>query len=356
MEPAKIDWKRIDSRFVVDSVYEHINAPNWVDFLSPEPQDAIGDQAWFCRPDCNHPKTAEDFLNTTPTSNSKRSAGVSQISPLKDWNQGNANVKRRGLRHSPNNISHIHPKFSEDSENQNPSLSTPPNQQANFFKAAAAGAIKSSSEKKKQLLVDDNKSESEEVGGLKSTLSARNLFGSRDIFNHITEFCNELKKLATRVRERENEEKTAVVVKEPPPPPPRKILGEITEMEVSEKKLLVDGNAKDKPRRKKRGDEAENIPISVNLEKVVKHKGEERLLQSRTNPPSPQCFSAPSSKASTRSKLMMERGVLEEVKQNKDEGVATVSSSSSSSSSIIDGRQARALDVFWFLKPCTLSD
>lgn len=50
-----------------------------------------------------------------------------------------------------------------------------------------------------------------------------------------------------------------------------------------------------------------------------------------------------------------ERGVLEEVKQNNDEGVATVSSSSSSSS-IIDGRQARALDVFWFLKPCTLSD
>ena len=38
-------------------------------------------------------------------------------------------------------------------------------------------------------------------------------------------------------------------------------------------------------------DDAENIPVPLNFENV-KSNGEERLLQIRTNPPSPQCFSA----------------------------------------------------------------
>ena len=41
----------------------------------------------------------------------------------------------------------------------------------------------------------------------------------------------------------------------------------------------------------RRVDEAENVPISLDLNNV-KHKREESLLQIRTNPPSPQCFSA----------------------------------------------------------------
>ena len=41
----------------------------------------------------------------------------------------------------------------------------------------------------------------------------------------------------------------------------------------------------------RRADEAENVPISLDLNNV-KHKREESLLQIRTNPPSPQCFSA----------------------------------------------------------------
>lgn len=41
----------------------------------------------------------------------------------------------------------------------------------------------------------------------------------------------------------------------------------------------------------RRADEAENVPISLDLNNV-KHKREENLLQIRTNPPSPQCFSA----------------------------------------------------------------
>lgn len=48
MEGAVIDWKNIDSRFVKDEAYEHINAPQWIDFSVPD--DAINDEAWFCRP------------------------------------------------------------------------------------------------------------------------------------------------------------------------------------------------------------------------------------------------------------------------------------------------------------------
>jgi hypothetical protein len=48
MEPAKIDWKRIESIFVEDELYEHINAPKWVDFLAT--QESVDDEAWFCRP------------------------------------------------------------------------------------------------------------------------------------------------------------------------------------------------------------------------------------------------------------------------------------------------------------------
>ncbi|XVF33737.1 hypothetical protein REPUB_Repub17cG0194300 [Reevesia pubescens] len=374
MEPAKIDWKRIDSRFVEDCVYEHLNAPKWVDFLALELEpDSIDADAWFCRPDCNHPKTADDFLKTTPpklapSANGGRSGSL----PLGEWNQGDAKSKRRGQIQS-SLFSKIDPTFDDDSENQNPNISTPPNHQAKSLKAA----IKSSSEKKKPI---KDISESEEMPWLKRTLSARNLFAGRDILNHITEFCNELKKLATRARERENEEKlcekksqeAATVVKEVY----GQVLGELDVKEKERKPLLElgrekregmrGGSAKEKEKRKKSSrthDEAENIPVSLNLENV-KHKGEERVLQIRTNPPSPQCFSAPhaSMKASpskvSRSRLM-ERGILQEVKQNKEmtkDEPADKPTSVSSITNIIDGRQARALDVFWFLKPCTLSE
>lgn len=44
-----------------------------------------------------------------------------------------------------------------------------------------------------------------ETPKLKSTQSARNLFSGRDILGHISEFCYELKRLATRgVTERED--------------------------------------------------------------------------------------------------------------------------------------------------------
>lgn len=43
-----IDWKNIDSRFVRDELLENINAPQWVDFTSPDAE--IDDESWFCRP------------------------------------------------------------------------------------------------------------------------------------------------------------------------------------------------------------------------------------------------------------------------------------------------------------------
>ncbi|OMO80823.1 hypothetical protein COLO4_23930 [Corchorus olitorius] len=361
MEPAKIDWNRIESRFVEDSVYEHINAPKWVDFLALE--HSIDDQAWFCRPDCKHPTTADDFLKTTPPSKLARSAnsGGSGSLPLREWNQGDAKLKRRGQLQSCI-LSKIdtHTRFNEDSENQNPNFSTPPNHQAKSLKAA----IKSSSEKKKPIDQDMSQNQNDEV---KPSLSARNLFAGsgRDILGHITDFCTELKKLATRARERENEENKGEVVKEASS---AQVLGEL-DLDVSHKgrkplqeKVKASGSGR---RELLRHDhEAENIPLALNLDNV-KHKREERVLQIRTNPPSPQCFSAPhapikttpSNSKAPRSRLV-ERGILQELKQQNKEACSSdkPAANVSVNNNIIDGRQARALDVFWFLKPCTLAE
>lgn len=101
-------------------------------------------------------------------------------------------MKRRGPPQSSNN------------ENQNPNSSTP---QSHTAKATKAG-IKSSTEKKP--LMDDGQQKSNGAPSLKSTLSARNLFAGRDFLNQITEFCNEIKRMAIRVTERENVKQSAV--------------------------------------------------------------------------------------------------------------------------------------------------
>lgn len=153
-------------------------------------------------------------------------------------------------------------QFNEDGENQNPNLSTPPISRTKSTKAA----IKSSSEKKKA--VDDNL-QNQELPRLKSTLSARNLYVGRvDILGHITEFCNELKKLATRARDNESNkgktsqvgEKNEVVRKEEAAS--CDVLGEVDVREKEKKPLLEvaeekpcegmeNTSAKEKPRRKK---------------------------------------------------------------------------------------------------------
>jgi len=131
-------------------------------------------------------------------------------------------------------------RFNIDNENQNPNLVTPQ------FKSTKA-LIKSSEEKKK--LVDDTLQDSTEVPSLKSTLSAKNLFSRRPILNQITEFCNELKRLALRARERENEEnlnpveskEEVVVVHEKTSPV--NALAELDRREKERKPLLEMGKA-----------------------------------------------------------------------------------------------------------------
>uniref|UniRef100_A0A251KFH6 Uncharacterized protein n=1 Tax=Manihot esculenta TaxID=3983 RepID=A0A251KFH6_MANES len=299
MEPAKIDWKRVESIFVEDNLYENINAPKWVDFLNSE-DDSMDDEAWFCRPDCNHPKTAKDFFRTTPTSKLLRSADKSK-SPFGNGNLRDAKLKRR-VQSQCSFAYSDRSKLNEDSENQNPNLSTPPNYQAKLLKAAT----KSSSEKKKPV---EDTFQTNEAPRLKSTLSARNLFAGKDILGHISEFCNELKKIAMRAKEREcdeklneresnlKEKKDVLVVNGNS----REALREVDVKEKEKKPLLEagkekseaieKGSVKEMQRRKKLNEDAENIPTPLNMENV-KRKGEERLLQIRTNPPSPQCFSA----------------------------------------------------------------
>lgn len=112
-------------------------------------------------------------------------------------------LKRRGFTQSsiyPTNNSRV----KEDSENQNPNLSTPPINQAKSMKAT----IKSSAEKTQP--IERAPQNSEVLPRLRSTLSARNLFAGRDILNQITDFCSELKRMAMRAREREDVERLDV--------------------------------------------------------------------------------------------------------------------------------------------------
>lgn len=80
----------------------------------------------------------------------------------------------------------------EDSENKNPNVSAPiPNGRTKSKKAAS----KPSTEMKKQF---GNPPAHEKKPHLRSTFSARNLLGGREILNQITEFCSELKKLGSK--------------------------------------------------------------------------------------------------------------------------------------------------------------
>ncbi|AEE78893.1 putative protein [Arabidopsis thaliana] len=362
MEPAHIDWKRIDSRFVEDVFYEHIRAPKWFDFLAPTHFDSIDDDAWFCKPECNHPKRPEDFFST-PTSSKHPS--------LRDTNETltEQNQRRRGYALSPSTPNN------QESENQNPNLATPPSYQAKSWRAA----IKSTSVKKMN----------KEVPRLKSTQSARNLFSGRDIFGHISDFCYELKRLATRVTEREDTGKSEVkeshqvgeIVNQPYSvhdlelKKERKPLLEVSKDKLPESTDVKGSTFKENRRRKKRVDDAENIPVSLNVETVknkgeegrrkkrmddaenipvplkletIKNKGHERFLQQiRTNPPSPQCFSE--NRTATLKPLRTKP--TEVLKRKEDEAEEEKNRKSGESK-----EATRGLDVLWFLKPCTLAN
>lgn len=103
------------------------------------------------------------------------------------------NLKRRG---GVNQFSN-----QEDTENQNPNLSTPQNQIKHFnhdYKAV----IKSSAEKDEYseiMLKSDDKPR------LNTTQSAKDLGIGLDFFGKITDFCNELKKMTGTIKETEHD-------------------------------------------------------------------------------------------------------------------------------------------------------
>uniref|UniRef100_A0A2P2P9Q3 Uncharacterized protein n=1 Tax=Rhizophora mucronata TaxID=61149 RepID=A0A2P2P9Q3_RHIMU len=89
METETIDWNNIDSVFVVDDTYENLGAPQWVDFSAPE-DPPLDVDPWFCKADCKHPKTAEDYLKLTRNSKLKflRSTSISEVLPFRDRRSG----------------------------------------------------------------------------------------------------------------------------------------------------------------------------------------------------------------------------------------------------------------------------
>ncbi|KAL8542307.1 hypothetical protein ACS0TY_003247 [Phlomoides rotata] len=365
MEVAIIDWKNIDSKFVKDELYENLNAPKWVDLSAADVP--VDDEAWFCRPGCDHPKTVEDYFNEkerTPGSNSKlqRSASVSDIPPFGDRSKRDATLKKRGAN-VPFGLSNKDSKYYrvvEDCENQHPNFSTPINHKAKVGKEA----IKSSTEKRQ---TNDTVMKEERTPKLRSTLSARNLFSGGDLLNKVAEFCNELKKLATRTRDKENgnsvDEKDQGFGAHTP-----ENLGVTNDAEKERKPLLElskekseameMSGSKGKQRRKKRYDDAENTPITIDVKNIKNQEGGSKL-SIRTTPPTPQCFSAGHSKATASKPLRarpLERGILQEVRQtNKDVTRVEREEKTSILGGEVAEKEARSLDVFWFLKPCTLS-
>lgn len=323
-----IDWNNIESVFVKDNLYEHFNAPKYFDFSAHE--ESIDDDAWFCRPDCRHPKKAEDFKVKH-----LRTMSTSEIMPLGERNSRDANLKRRGMIPSENPRSRKPPKnFRDNSENENPNLSplSPLNRPMAASKTFKSN-IKSRAEKKQQDMDHSDLvlrlQQEKENPNLKSTHSARNLFAGRDILNQITEFCRELKKLALNASEREELTQSNSVklqntdkrMKEEEPSleseKKRNLNSKIYSPETMRKKKITDG---------------------------AKREGDKVPLHIRSCPPSPQRF--PSPLKPTRSKTS-KRGILKELEQ-------TVKIDEENDNIPVLNAEVTSMDMFWFLKPCTL--
>ncbi|KAF7154115.1 hypothetical protein RHSIM_Rhsim01G0129600 [Rhododendron simsii] len=121
-----------------------------------------------------------------------------------------------------------------------------------------------------------------------------------------------------------------------------------------------------------RTEEAENIPISLVVKNVNGKEGDV-LSQIRTCPPSPQCFTVGRARSkvtplkasrsrppcrSEEKENTEERRILGELdcwntELPKEE--AADNNNRERTASIVAEREPRTLDVFWFLKPCTLS-
>nr|AFK48905.1 unknown [Lotus japonicus] len=207
MEPENIDWDTIESTFVEDDTYEDFDAPKWVDLSSLDDELLVDDddEAWFCIHDCKHPKTAEDFLKPATTRNPKakllRFGSFSEILPFRDRLRrqnssavASSNFKTCEKSRRPS----CSGSLNEESENRNP----------NFSAVKDNGGTKKMKKplipnggNPKQLNGSTTKecpARSDRKPKLRSTFSAQNLLGGREILSQITGFCSELKRLARK--------------------------------------------------------------------------------------------------------------------------------------------------------------
>ncbi|XP_017700396.2 uncharacterized protein LOC103715933 [Phoenix dactylifera] len=378
MEPANIDWKTIESKCVRDDIYEHINAPKWMDLANLD-ASPVDDEAWFCRPDCRHPKTVEDFQRWTPSPKVKHARSSSEMLPLgeRNGNQREANnLKRRGIAaffpssplREPSKPKAAAPKkFRDDAENQNPNLSTTPTSRQ--FGAPKGGKttkemIKSSAEKKVEEEREEWQQQKKPQPRLKSTLSARNLFSGKDILSQLSEFCQELKKLAARserpVAQEEADEEVKKVSKAAPEEEAEKRERGKTDRDLNSKNNDVS--------EKKSG----KRPMRIEVEKHKYKKGLEEnssvLSEVRACPPTPQRIPSPSSrrlripKATTTTSSPLNkpprstppRGILRELEKSREEKrELAANSEDSNSASVASDNERSSMNMFWFLKPCT---
>ncbi|KAG1342204.1 hepatoma-derived growth factor-related protein 2 [Cocos nucifera] len=337
MEPADIDWKNIESKYVRDDIYERINAPKWIDLANPD-ASPVDDEAWFCRPDCRHPKTVEDFQRWTPSPKVKHVRSSSEMLPLgeKNGNQREGNyLKRRGiaaflpsspLREPLKPKAAAPKKFRHEGENQNPNISTPPTSRqfgAPRGGKAAKEMIKSSTEKKVGEEREEWQQQKKPQPRLKSTLSARNLFSGKDILSQISEFCQELKKLAVRSERPDAQEEANKEVKK---------VSEAAPEEVAEKR---EEGKTDQDLNSKRNDVSEKKsgkrPMRI---EIGEHKYKKGLDEN--------------------SSVLRERGILQELEQSREEKrELAANGEDSNGTSVASDSERSSMNMFWFLKPCT---
>ncbi|KAJ4795752.1 interferon-activable protein [Rhynchospora pubera] len=377
MEPADIDWKRVVSRFVRDEAFENINAPKWVDLTDPDASFPVDDDAWFCRPDCNHPKTLEDFqrlASPSPKGKGKIMRSSSEKSPFGERNcnnlRENNNLKRRGgigtliPPSSPFRSPIKSKKQREDTENQDPNLPKPTgalNGGKNWKDPVKCSAKKNNNleEEKEELLCQQ-----EEIRQprLKSTLSARNLFSGRDILGQITEFCNEIKRMAVGARE------VSQVVEE-------------NQKENCHEERPVDESPSKFP-----SDRLEKKTINMKMDlrvETAKGRGDKGILREKTggvlrelraSPPTPQRFPSPSAQRLMHTKLtsaMSSNGIRSPLRNmpkstperkrlrdimkesTEDQKLLISKDENCTEPSIASHTGGNPTGMFWFLKPCT---
>lgn len=388
MEPMDIDWNRVVSRFVRDETYEGIEAPHWADLTDPEARTAaVDDDAWFCRPDCKHPKTADDFLRQSPSPKAKLLRSMSAMMPFgeRDANlrDANNNLKRRGAVAGGGGTaafaSPTKPKpppkkrFQDDAENQDPALTTPPPAAsrppfgAQRWAKNAKEAIKSSAEKRpdnaeKEALLSRNAAPRQ----LKSTLSARNLFSGKDILGQISDFYNELKQRMAGGGG--SQQPVSEDMEEMSPSP-------INSSDVVEKVDCSSGGGgrvlPDAVKKVARQETAEKSPSSMKGKKVGlkveagKQRSPSVLKEVKATPPTPQRFPSPSvnrvksvKAAGATSSSPLKKPLKDKVTPNKDQENSRDAKRQPFGVKDINNNMAHEAEesssgVFWFLKACT---